>query len=984
MDTRRHCSNCGRVLSRDSAEGLCAACLLAVGLEPLSKSDTGMRRSDPRPPAESQLLTPGQTFGNYRVGRLLGRGGMGEVYEADHLETGRRLALKVLRNRFRAAADRARFLREGQLAASISHPRAVYVFGSEEIDGTPVIEMELVSGGTLKHRVEQDGPLPVGTAVAATLDIIDGLDAAQAAGILHRDIKPSNCFVEADGTVKIGDFGLSISTLARGRDDSVLAGFQGTPEFAAPEQLRGEPLDVRADIYAVGATLYYLLTGRAPFDAPTLRELVSQVTEGHGPPSPRRIRRNIPSGLASVVLQCLASNPTDRPPSYAALAGALLPFAPREDVSAPLGVRTAAGAFDSAILALATVVPAMWFIDPFTASNRDATIVAVIGWLMQVGYYLVLEGKWGASVGKRLFRLRVTLPDGSPASWTRIAIRAFVFCLPPVVTQLVPAGGDGVAPQVLGSIASLAVSMSVFLTARRHNRWAGVHDLASGTRVVSREALAVRTERTDSSAFNLHAVDSMTGDTQFGPYTVVFELEKLGAGRLMLGFDPMLQRPVWLHQVPVGTPEIAPARRDVSRAGRLRWLTGRRSPDENWDAFEAPTGGPLIARSSVAVEWPRLKSWLIDLVNELTASLRHGTLPPLGLEYLWVRDDGRLVLLDFRAPGVLPTDAGELTPVGLVAAVVARCLPTWRREARTLRLSVRQLLERLSGSEPPSFEEVRSYFHQLMARPDHVERWRRAAPIVAAAAPTLCLLLLFLLTLPAFAQFQRSEHMEMMHWINLLQRPDAAGGRLRDPQIRDAVEKYVVGRYGELIRDERTWRLPMMQQPPFAGARTTATEIARRHTPVTQEELARVSELLAPHMPALGQPEAELLTMMPFVVPALAAFPLLMSLFATLVSSAAVPGGILLRGLGLAVVTDEGVEIGRLRSLARALVAWMPVMIWLVVEGAAFVGRPGAMFMQWQFPVVVLGTMAVGAAWTIVHPSRGLHDALVDTWVIPR
>ena len=96
------------------------------------------------------------------------------------------------------------------------------------------------------------------------LDIIGGLDAAQAAGILHRDIKPSNCFVDSDGSVKVGDFGLSISTLARdvaqrARD----GGFQGTPQFAAPEQLRGEPLDVRADIYAVGATLYYLLTGTA-------------------------------------------------------------------------------------------------------------------------------------------------------------------------------------------------------------------------------------------------------------------------------------------------------------------------------------------------------------------------------------------------------------------------------------------------------------------------------------------------------------------------------------------------------------------------------------------------------------------------------------------------------------------------------------------------------------------------------------------------
>ena len=154
-------------------------------------------------------------WGGYRIGRLLGRGGMGEVYEAEHVESGRRVALKVLRGRLQDADERARFLREGQLAASISHPHTVYIFGSEEIAGMPVISMELLPGGTLKDRVAAEGPLPPAEAVAAVLDIIGGLDAAQAAGILHRDIKPSNCFVDSDGSVKVGDFGLSISTLAR-------------------------------------------------------------------------------------------------------------------------------------------------------------------------------------------------------------------------------------------------------------------------------------------------------------------------------------------------------------------------------------------------------------------------------------------------------------------------------------------------------------------------------------------------------------------------------------------------------------------------------------------------------------------------------------------------------------------------------------------------------------------------------------------------
>src|SRR5512145_2632977 len=308
----RRCPRCGRQLPPDAPEGLCASCLLTAGAETLTGSSEPSATGDTSLPGGPRLVG-GQLWGPYRVIRLLGRGGMGEVYEAEQLETGRRLALKVLRATLRGDEDRARFLREGQLAASISHAHTVYIFGSEEVGGAPAITMELLSGGTLKDRVSAEGPMPPSAAVSVVLDIIGGLDAAQAAGILHRDIKPSNCFVDADGAVKVGDFGLSISTLTRDvRHELATASFEGTPQFAAPEQLRGQPLDVRADIYAVGATLYYLLTGQPPFEARDLRELVDRVNT-EPPPSPRMLRPEIPSGLAAVILRCLAKSPAQRP-----------------------------------------------------------------------------------------------------------------------------------------------------------------------------------------------------------------------------------------------------------------------------------------------------------------------------------------------------------------------------------------------------------------------------------------------------------------------------------------------------------------------------------------------------------------------------------------------------------------------------------------------------------------------------------------------
>ena len=153
---------------------------------------------DPNAPP---LLRNGQEFGAYTVVRMLGRGGMGEVYEAEDRENARRVALKVLSRGLATPADRARFIREGRLAAGISHPNTVYVYGTDDIEGVPVIAMELAPGGTLKDLVKARGQLTPTQAVDAILQVITGLDAAAEAGVLHRDVKPSNCFLDSDGSV---------------------------------------------------------------------------------------------------------------------------------------------------------------------------------------------------------------------------------------------------------------------------------------------------------------------------------------------------------------------------------------------------------------------------------------------------------------------------------------------------------------------------------------------------------------------------------------------------------------------------------------------------------------------------------------------------------------------------------------------------------------------------------------------------------------
>src|ERR1041385_8173909 len=263
----QHCAACGAELEGRNLQ-LCPRCLLEAGLATQPVNDAADTALRPEPAAMSKgFPQPGERFGHYQMIRLLGQGGMGVVYEADDLESGRRVALKLLSQALDSPEARKRFLREGQLAASINHPNSVYVFGTEEVAGTPVIAMEWMTGGTWRDRVIASGPMSASEAVDCLLQVITGLEAAQQAGILHRDIKPSNCFFGSDGTVKIGDFGLSIATDVRTESNLTAAGtLFGTPAFSSPEQLRGDELTFHTDIYAVGATLYYLLTGQTPFE----------------------------------------------------------------------------------------------------------------------------------------------------------------------------------------------------------------------------------------------------------------------------------------------------------------------------------------------------------------------------------------------------------------------------------------------------------------------------------------------------------------------------------------------------------------------------------------------------------------------------------------------------------------------------------------------------------------------------------------------
>jgi eukaryotic-like serine/threonine-protein kinase len=1000
-----HCPSCGRSLPADAAEGLCAACLLAAGTQTLTASsiDETPTMSSAAGGAATRAAEPrlgeGQPWGAYRIGRLLGRGGMGEVYEAEHRDSGRRVALKVLRSRLQTADERARFLREGQLAASVSHPHTVYIFGSEEIAGMPVISMELLPGGTLKDLVVERGPLPPAEAVSAVLDIIGGLDAAQAAGILHRDIKPSNCFVDRDGTVKVGDFGLSVSTLARDvHHELETSGFEGTPQFAPPEQLRGEPLDVRADIYAVGATLYYLLTGQPPFDAPDLRELFARVTN-EVPRSPRELRPQIPPRLAAVVMQCLAKAPADRPASYAALADVLRPFLPQADAPARPAVRLAAGVVDVAILALPLTVWSLWAVDVVTQTAERNVAIGLWSSVVTLIYYLVLEGVWGASLGKRLFGLRVATTQGAVPSFMRVAGRTVLyFAIPNALPAVLFFTGAVSAVTItnLRTIVGLLITALLFSTMRTRNGWAAVHDLVSGTRVVQRaEQHATRLAAEPERA--LDTLGSAAGARgQYGPFTVSGDAGMaIGETRLLVGFDPILRRQVWIHVVPLGTPAVGDARRDISRIGRLHWLTGRRSADENWDAYEAPGGRPLSLAPST-LTWAHVKLWLLDLGQELTAAAREGALPPLQLNRLWLRHDGHLVLLDFPAPGADADgdpgpDAG-LTPVALLAALgtVAGAALSERYGPASMPLSARTAVARWSSQAPPDLDGARADLTAIARSQSGVRRSRRAIPIALAATPAAVVVVAAALLLPYLYRFMTNrETVEILSALSALQNPNPRDARLRDPEIREAIERYLAGRYGSVLEDDRFWSTLIMQRLS-GNLRPVARDLLARHDNVSRDEVTRAAEAIAPERTRWAQESnvqiRGLLQIAGIIVTALTALVIALVLGLSLVSAVLVPGGMLLRVLGYAVITGDGREVGRGRSLARVVVAWAPALVWLAYLLASpkiqgFAPTPSA---PWLALSLTFGLLTIGAVWTLMRRTRGPHDWLVGTWVAPR
>jgi len=309
--------------------------------------------------SESTLPGPGRRFAKrYLVERLLGRGGMGSVWAVLDIDLGERVALKTLDAAQSSVSTVERFRREVRLSRRVTHRNVARIFDIGESAGVHYLTMELVEGASLAARLEQ-GPLPVALALELALQIASGLKSAHAVEIVHRDLKPANVLLDPTGRAVLTDFGIACATTGDVRLTVEGAGFMGTPAYMSPEQVRGDTIDARSDIYSLGVMLFEMLTGRLPFPGDSAISLaVARLTQ---PPDDPRSHVAVGDDVAQLVLDCLALDLAKRPQSIA-------------DVAARLAPLVAAGSTVAAAPVAALVAPRLAsMVAPTITSEASAT-----------------------------------------------------------------------------------------------------------------------------------------------------------------------------------------------------------------------------------------------------------------------------------------------------------------------------------------------------------------------------------------------------------------------------------------------------------------------------------------------------------------------------------------------------------------------------------------------------------------------------------
>lgn len=651
------------------------------------------------------------SISGYKLLRFIGAGGMGSVYEAEADSSGQRVAVKLLARRLAANPSSVeRFRQEGRLASQIAHPRCVFVLRADTDAGRPFIIMELMPGRTLKDMVDDRGPLPIGEAILRTLDVVDGLIEAHRLGVIHRDVKPSNCFLTEDDRVKVGDFGLSKS-LGNNDPDKQLThsgAFLGTVLFASPEQIRGEPVGYDTDVYAVCATLYYLLAGQAPHQHESLTAVLAKAIS-EAPPSLRIKCPLATAELDRLVLKGLERDRERRFPTLEDLREALLGLLPeRQQPARPRSLFLAY--FLDAALLLVPTIPLELLRQYLGGHSADVEHPLDSSWVsiaLTFSYFWLFEGLTGSTPGKRFLKLRVVkLGETGVPGLRVIALRTLVynliwfwmFTLAGLFVGWIGLGISGLFAFVTFLSGLLILCIQYRRTAHGYR---GVHDFASGTRTVQLPRTSRRKKLVSPYPNPLDRVMKASAalPEMLGGFNIGGKICEIGDGaEVWIGEDKSLGRRVVIRVEPPGIgddslfdePIVRPTRLRSVGHGTMIWGGGERA----WIAYVAPAGSPLpdVVKPTAPASWAETRPILEQLVCELGDGTDDGSSPDvLSPEQIWVEPNGRLQLVDFPMPTGKAVAAGEtksrypggsFTSMGFVKQVTALLLEGTVRTGR--------------------------------------------------------------------------------------------------------------------------------------------------------------------------------------------------------------------------------------------------------------------------------------------------------------
>ena len=298
-----------KALERGPAPGTLATRLFEAGRLDAGLWVDWLREANAAP----RLLIP-----EYDLVSCLGRGGMGMVWHGRHIAANLPVAVKLLTGRFAdPEEDRKRFLREARVAVTLDHPNIVKGYGPGMLGSMPYYVMEYVHGKSAGRALEKGGRFKPARALDIARQTARALAYAARRDVVHRDVKPDNLLLAVDGSAKLADYGIAARAGAppsysrAGASGVRSKRLFGTPAYVAPEQARGEAVDIRADLYALGATLFHMLTGQPPFSKPTMREIVRAHCY-ESAPDPRGLHPELPAAAAALTLRLLAKNPDDR------------------------------------------------------------------------------------------------------------------------------------------------------------------------------------------------------------------------------------------------------------------------------------------------------------------------------------------------------------------------------------------------------------------------------------------------------------------------------------------------------------------------------------------------------------------------------------------------------------------------------------------------------------------------------------------------